>query len=172
MNRDFGVPAEAQSVGTPSAGAAAPPAEEMQTLKELLAIMHEHDLDALKVTVGDKLFELVRREAGITVLPASTPPGSAAPAAPPPAAGSPAATAATKKITAPLVGVFYRSPSPDTEPFVKVGDRVERGHVLCILEAMKLFNEITSDYDGVIARIIPENGELVSLGQEMFWIEP
>ncbi len=171
MNRDFGVPAEGQSAGTPSGGAAAPEAQETQTLKALLAIMHEHDLDALKITVGGKLFELVRREAGITV-PASTAAGSGAPAASAPAAGNPAATSATKKITAPLVGVFYRSPSPDTEPFVKVGDRVERGQVLCILEAMKLFNEITSDYDGVIARIIPENGELVSLGQEMFWIEP
>jgi acetyl-CoA carboxylase biotin carboxyl carrier protein len=70
------------------------------------------------------------------------------------------------------VGVFYRSPSPDAEAYVKVGDRVEAGQVVCILEAMKLFNEITSDHAGVVTRIIPENGELVSLGQELFWIEP
>ena len=150
--------------------------DETQTLKDLLEIMHEHDLDALKVKVGDKVFELVRREAGITVLPAG---GAAAPAAPAdvpaaaaPAAGAPAASARTKKVTAPLVGVFYQSPSPDAEAYVKVGDRVEAGQVLCILEAMKLFNEITSDYAGVVTRIIPENGELVSLGQELFWIEP
>jgi len=150
--------------------------DETQTLKDLLEIMHEHDLDALKVKVGDKVFELVRREAGITVLPASG--GAAVPGASevgvPTAGGAsaPASSANVKKVTAPLVGVFYRSPSPDAESYVKVGDRVEAGQVLCILEAMKLFNEITSDHAGVVTRIIPENGELVSLGQELFWIEP
>jgi len=150
--------------------------DETQTLKDLLEIMHEHDLDALKVKVGDKVFELVRREAGITVLPASG--GAAVPGASEggvPAAGgapTPASSANVKKVTAPLVGVFYRSPSPDAEAYVKVGDRVEAGQVLCVLEAMKLFNEITSDHAGVVTRIIPENGELVSLGQELFWIEP
>ncbi len=149
-------------------------ASETQTLKELLEIMHEHDLDALKVKVGDKIFELVRRESGISVLPMGA---AGMPAAQPAAmatagAGAPVAPANVKKVTAPLVGVFYQSPAPDAEPFVKVGDRVEVGQVLCILEAMKLFNEITSDYAGVVTRIIPENGELVSLGQEMFWIEP
>lgn len=144
---------------------------ETQTLKDLLDIMHEHDLDALKVKVGDKIFELVRREGGITVLPQA--PGGESAAAPPLSGAAPAqAPANVKKVTAPLVGVFYQSPSPDAEPFVKAGDRVEPGQVLCILEAMKLFNEITSDYAGVVTRIIPENGELVSLGQEMFWIEP
>lgn len=144
---------------------------ETQTIKDLLEIMHEHDLDALKVKVGDKIFELVRREGGITVLPAAggQPAGPAATAT---AAASTQAPPNVKKVTAPLVGVFYRAPSPDAEPFVDVGDRVEPGQVLCILEAMKLFNEITSDYAGVVTRIIPENGELVSLGQEMFWIEP
>jgi len=143
---------------------------ETQTIKDLLEIMHEHDLDALKVKVGEKIFELVRREGGITVMPPATVPSAGGPAAP---AGQSAETSSNvKKVTAPLVGVFYRSSSPDNEPFVKIGDRVEAGQVLCILEAMKLFNEITSDYAGLVVRIIPENGELVSLGQEMFWIEP
>ncbi|HEY9180764.1 MAG TPA: acetyl-CoA carboxylase biotin carboxyl carrier protein [Candidatus Baltobacteraceae bacterium] len=150
--------------------------DETQTLKDLLEIMHEHDLDALKVKVGDKVYELVRREAGITVLPGAgaVPAAAAAPeaAAAPSGASAPAASANVKKVTAPLVGVFYRSPSPDAESYVKVGDRVEAGQVLCILEAMKLFNEITSDHAGIVTRIIPENGELVSLGQELFWIEP
>ena len=148
---------------------------ETQTIQDLLEIMHEHDLDALKVKVGEKIFELVRREGGIAMMPAGAmPPGGTASAAgaAPAAPGTPQASASAKKVTAPLVGVFYRSASPDAEPFVKVGDRVEPGQVLCILEAMKLFNEINSDYAGVVARIIPENGELVSLGQEMFWIEP
>jgi acetyl-CoA carboxylase biotin carboxyl carrier protein len=82
------------------------------------------------------------------------------------------AAANTKKVTAPIIGVFYRSAAPGAEVFVEVGDRVEVGQVLCILEAMKLMNEITSDYAGIIRRILPENGALVSLGEEMFWIEP
>lgn len=152
--------------------------EETETLKDLLEIMHEHDLDALKVKVGDKIFELVRREGGITVLPGAGAAVAGAPAADGTAAAvgggaaSSTASANVKKVTAPLVGVFYSSPSPDAEAYVKVGDRVEAGQVLCILEAMKLFNEITSDHAGVVTRIIPENGELVSLGQELFWIEP
>jgi len=152
--------------------------QESETIKHLLEIMHEHDLDALKVKVGDQIFELVRREGGVTFVPsgAAMPGSSPVPSAPAGAASSggstPVAGANVKKVTAPLVGVFYRSPSPDAESFVNVGDRVEPGQVLCILEAMKLFNEITSDHGGVVTRIIPENGELVSLGQEMFWIEP
>jgi acetyl-CoA carboxylase biotin carboxyl carrier protein len=146
---------------------------ETQTIKDLLDIMHEHDLDALKVKVGERIFELVRREGGITVVPGNAAIPAGAPAAgPAPTTSTVQGSATAKKVTAPLVGVFYRSPSPDSEPFVKVGDRVEPGQVLCILEAMKLFNEITSDHAGVVTRIIPENGELVSLGQEMFWIEP
>ena len=148
---------------------------ETQTLRDLLEIMHEHDLDALKVKVGDKIFELVRREGGIAVMPSAGPVGvSAVPVAAAGGAGVAgiSAPANVKRVIAPLVGVFYSAASPDAEPFVKIGDRVEAGQVLCILEAMKLFNEITSDYAGIVTRIIPENGELVSLGQEMFWIEP
>ena len=84
----------------------------------------------------------------------------------------PSIAANAKKVAAPIIGVFYRSPAPGAESFVEVGDRVEVGQVLCILEAMKLMNEITSDYAGVVRRILPENGALVSLGEEMFWIEP
>lgn len=147
--------------------------DETQTLKDLLAIMHEHDLDALKVKVGDKVYELVRREPGIVVAGAPAVSGvSGAVQSGAQTASAPPAGANVKKVIAPLVGVFYESPSPDAEPFVKIGDRVEAGQVVCILEAMKLFNEITTDHAGIVTRIIPENGELVSLGQEMFWIEP
>jgi acetyl-CoA carboxylase biotin carboxyl carrier protein len=143
--------------------------DEAETIQSLLDIMHEHDLDRIKVKVGDAYYELVRREPGAQVvapLAISTPapsadPGGSAPAAPPPN---------VKRVTAPLTGVFYRASSPDAEAFVQVGDRVDNGTVLCILEAMKLFNEIQSDYAGSIVRIIPENGELVSQGDELFWI--
>jgi acetyl-CoA carboxylase biotin carboxyl carrier protein len=75
------------------------------------------------------------------------------------------------KVSAPLTGVFYRASSPDSPPFVEAGARVEIGDVLCVLEAMKLFNEIQSDYAGTIVRVVPGNGELVSQGEDLFWIE-
>jgi len=129
--------------------------EEQQTLKELLEIMHENDLDAIKVKVGDAIYELVRREPGsaTAAAPLAAPAAAAGSSAPAPAA--PAASPNVKKVTAPLVGVFYRSAAPDAEAFVNQGDRVETGQVMCILEAMKLFNEITSDFSGIVTRIIP-----------------
>ncbi len=146
--------------------------EESETIHSLLDIMHEHDLDRIKVKVGDAVYELVRREAGAQIVaPAIGAGGYAAPSASE-AASAPVAPSNVKRVTAPLTGVFYRSSSPDAEPFVNLGDRVEVGSVLCILEAMKLFNEIQSDYSGSIARVIPENGELVSQGDELFWIAP
>ncbi len=144
--------------------------EESETIHSLLDIMHEHDLDRIKVKVGDAVYELVRREAGAAIV-AAAPAAGATPAAPSDGANV-AAPPNVKRVTAPLTGVFYRSSSPDAEPFVAIGDRIDTGSVLCILEAMKLFNEIQSDYAGVIMRIIPENGELVSQGDELFWIAP
>jgi acetyl-CoA carboxylase biotin carboxyl carrier protein len=82
------------------------------------------------------------------------------------------ADANVTKVLAPLTGVFYRASSPDAPAYVDVGDRVEAGDVLCVLEAMKLFNEIQSDDAGTIVRIVPGNGELVSQGEELFWIGP
>jgi acetyl-CoA carboxylase biotin carboxyl carrier protein len=147
--------------------------DETETIASLLEIMHEHDLDRIKVKVGDAVYELVRREAGAQIIaPASAAPVAAAHAAPSAAGGAPVAPPNVKRVTAPLTGVFYRSSSPDAESFVNQGDRVEVGDVICILEAMKLFNEIQSDYAGTILRIIPENGELVSQGEELFWITP
>jgi len=75
-------------------------------------------------------------------------------------------------VTAPLVGTFYRSPSPDAPFFVEVGDKVSKGQVLCIIEAMKLMNEIESDADGVVARILVENAHPVEYGEPLFLIEP
>jgi acetyl-CoA carboxylase biotin carboxyl carrier protein len=75
-------------------------------------------------------------------------------------------------ITSPIVGTFYRGPSPDTEPYAKVGDTVEVGTILCILEAMKLMNEIPSDCAGEIVRIYVENGRPVEYAQKLFAIRP
>ncbi|HVN69996.1 MAG TPA: biotin/lipoyl-containing protein [Candidatus Binatia bacterium] len=140
--------------------------QETETLRELLEIMREHDLDTIKVKLGDAVYELSRRsEAGI-----AAPQYAAAPVASEPRGGADGANAT--KVLAPLTGVFYRAASPDATAYVEVGDRVEAGSVLCVLEAMKLFNEIQSDYAGTIVRVVPENGELVSQGDELFWIEP
>ena len=74
-------------------------------------------------------------------------------------------------VKCPLVGVFYAAPSPDDEPFVRVGTQVKKGDVLCIVEAMKLMNEIVAEQDGVISEICVENGEVVEYGQPLFYFE-
>ncbi|MCS7163726.1 MAG: acetyl-CoA carboxylase biotin carboxyl carrier protein [Thermodesulfovibrio sp.] len=74
-------------------------------------------------------------------------------------------------VTSPLVGTFYRSSSPDSAPFVEVGTRVEKGQVLCIIEAMKIMNEIESDVSGVVKKILVENGQPVEYGEPLFLIE-
>lgn len=75
-------------------------------------------------------------------------------------------------VTSPIVGTFYRSPSPDAPPFVEVGTKVKKGQVLCIIEAMKLMNEIESEIDGVVVRILVENGQPVEYGEPLFLLEP
>ena len=74
-------------------------------------------------------------------------------------------------ITSPIVGTFYRAASPESPPFVNVGDRISKGKVLCIIEAMKLMNEIESDVDGVIAKIYPSNGQPVEYGEKLFAVK-
>ncbi len=146
---------------------------ERDALGKMLDIMHEHDLDALTVRVGKSTYELVRRaEAHLTVAVPPTAENTGQGAAGAAALHGQLAGAHFKKVTAPIIGVFYTAPAPGAEPFVEVGSQVEVGQVLCILEAMKLMNEITSDYAGTVQRILPENGALVSLGEELFWIEP
>jgi acetyl-CoA carboxylase biotin carboxyl carrier protein len=147
-------------------------AADRAALEAMAAIVREYDLDALTVRVGDATYELIVRPeaAPVATAPETAPAAAAAPVGMPPARPAPGPGA--KRILAPIIGVFYNAPAPGAEPFVNVGDRVVVGQVLCILEAMKLMNEITSDYAGVVRRILPENGSLVSLGEEMFWIEP
>ena len=105
---------------------------------------------------------------------ASAPPASApAPAAAPAAASAPSGPpAGSHVVTSPIVGTFYSAPSPDANPFVEVGSRVKKGQVLCIIEAMKLMNEIESDADGVVAEIYPQNAQAVEFGEPLFAIRP
>lgn len=113
---------------------------------------------------------------------AAAPQAVAAPAAPAPsAAEAPAAKATepeapansnTEEIKAPMIGTFYRSSGPDKDPFVKVGDRVEKGQVVCIIEAMKLFNEIESDISGTIVKVLADDSSPVEYDQPLFVVEP
>jgi acetyl-CoA carboxylase biotin carboxyl carrier protein len=156
--------------------------DEASRIRALGEIAAEFDLDAIRVRTGEVEIEIVRRDPTVHAAPiAYLPQAGQAPAAPPAAdpaapAGSGSSPAAlprgARAVQAPVVGVFYRAASPGSDPFVDVGRRVKVGEVLCILEAMKLMNEITADVAGTVVRIIPENGELVSLGQDLFWIEP
>jgi acetyl-CoA carboxylase biotin carboxyl carrier protein len=97
------------------------------------------------------------------------------PLEPPTASGAPSETEGTDKlieVTSPMVGTFYRAPAPDAPPYVEVGARVGQGTVLCIIEAMKLMNEMESEVEGTIAKILAENAQPVEYGQVLFVIDP
>jgi acetyl-CoA carboxylase biotin carboxyl carrier protein len=100
--------------------------------------------------------------------PRTEPPASGAPAVPP----VPEVEAGLHVVASPIVGTFYRAPNPDAEPFVKTGDSVEKGATLCIVEAMKLMNEIEADAAGTIVEIYPKNGQPVEFGEKLFAIRP
>ncbi len=111
------------------------------------------------------------------VAEAEASPAAAAPAEEAPAAAAEAAAeddlpAGAHVMNSPIVGTFYRSPSPDAAPFVEIGDQVDQGEVVCIVEAMKLMNEIEADVGGSILRIFPQNGQPVEFGERLFAIKP
>jgi acetyl-CoA carboxylase biotin carboxyl carrier protein len=107
---------------------------------------------------------------GAASAPTATAPVVSAPAAAPAPAADP--DAGLSIVKSPIVGTFYDAPSPGSEPFVKVGDKVEVGTVLCIVEAMKLMNEIESEFAGEVVRVIPAVGQPVEYGQALFAIKP
>ena len=123
-----------------------------------------------------------KSQAVVTTVAAAPSPGAvAAPAeavpAPAAADGSAAAPVAVEDenlqaITSPIVGTFYRAPNPDAEPYAKVGDYVEKGQTLCIVEAMKLMNEIECDVSGTIVKVLPENAQPVEYGEQLFMVRP
>ena len=155
---------------------------EIQQIEQLLQFMTEHNLEEFEYSSGDLRIRLRKPSTGVVVAaprvvaaPEIIVPGSVeAPNVS--SGGTPAPEARSTEdlhlVKSPIVGTFYESPSPGTEAFVKVGTYVETGKTLCIVEAMKLMNEIESDATGEIIRIFVENGQPVEYGQPLFGIRP
>ena len=130
---------------------------ELETLFQLMDRFSRSDLSALEWRQGEDAVVLKRE---MTAAPAAVP---AVQASAPSSNAAPAEDDA-ELVTAPMVGTYYAAASPDEAPFVKVGQKVNKGDVLCILEAMKMMSEITAQYDGVVAEILAENGQAVGFG--------
>lgn len=133
-------------------------------INQLSKILKDQGLTEIEVEI-DNMKIKVRKEA-MTV--SAAPVASATPAA---QAAAPAAESNHHKVKSPMVGTFYKSSSPDSAPFVKVGDRVAKGQTLCIIEAMKLMNEFPSDVDGEVLEICASDSEAISFGQVIFKIK-
>jgi len=138
---------------------------DLRKLKKLIDLVEESGVAELELTEGEEKIRIVKGGAQ-TREPAYAPLAASAPLT------SPAAPVATAPqghtVTSPMVGTFYRCPTPGTKPFIEIGDTVKKGQTICIIEAMKLMNEIEADADGVIKEILVENGEPVEYGEPLF----
>jgi len=157
---------------------------DLRKLKTLIELVQESGIAELEVTEGEEKVRITRTVANtmqpvmqyaapmMAAMPAAAP--IAAPVAVAPAAAAPAAAPAEPEghaVKSPMVGTFYRSSAPGAKPFVEVGSTVSVGETLCIIEAMKLMNEIESDKAGVVKAVLVESGQAVEYGQPMFVIE-
>ncbi len=159
---------------------------DLNYVKKLVKLLSESNVDEIEIEEDGKKVRLVKRASSVQAPSAPAPAiartlqegGVPAPAAPTPlhlvtSAATPAAASSPQyhEIKSPIVGTFYRSPAPDAAPFVQVGSQIEPGAVLCIVEAMKLMNEIEADVAGKIAKIMVENGQPVEYDQTLFLVE-
>ena len=147
---------------------------DLRKLKTLIDLVQNSGISELEISEGEEKIRIAKH---LTAAPATTMvsmPAAAAPVAMSPAPSFPAEAAPAKAeghiMKAPMVGTFYRASSPDASPFVEVGQTVKEGDTLCVIEAMKLMNEIEADISGVIKAIQVENGQAVEFGQPMFVI--
>ena len=151
----------------------------LDDIKKILDLVREHDLAELEIEQDGLKVRVRKAGREVTVVPASIPlapaPVAAAPVAVPPPAQAPGPAADVETaavdlavIKSPIVGTFYRAPEPTAPNFVEIGDVVKKGQVLCIIEAMKLMNDITSEADGEITAIYVENGKPVQFGDRLF----
>ncbi|QKV51849.1 acetyl-CoA carboxylase biotin carboxyl carrier protein [Comamonas antarctica] len=149
---------------------------DLRKLKTLIDLVSESNVSELEITEAEGKVRIVKSEGKIVQQYVAAPvaaPVAAAPAAAP-AAELPAPAAAAESghvVKSPMVGTFYRSSSPGAKPFVDVGTEVKEGDTICIIEAMKILNEIEADKSGKITRILGENGQAVEYGQPLFVIE-
>lgn len=147
---------------------------DLRKIKKLIELLEESGLAELEIHEGEESVRLSR--------PGTAPPAAAVAPAPPPKpdaapAEQPAESGADELpdgeiMRSPMVGTFYDAPNPDSEPFVTEGQRVSRGDTLCLVEAMKMFNQIESEYDGTVAAILVESGQPVEFDQPLFVIRP
>ena len=150
---------------------------DLRKLKKLIDLVQESGIGEIEITEGEEKVRICRQAPGgapmmmapgMQPMTYAAPPGAApaaAPAAPPPPEPK------GHQLKSPMVGTFYRAPSPGAPPFVEVGQSVTKGQTLCIIEAMKLLNEIESDASGTVKAILVENGQPVEYGQPLFTIE-
>jgi acetyl-CoA carboxylase biotin carboxyl carrier protein len=149
---------------------------DLRKLKTLIDLVSESGISELEVTEGEGKVRIVKNAPPVYVQQPSYAPQITAQAPMHAPGGAPEAYAAAPVpaapqghvVTSPMVGTFYRAPSPGADPFVQVGDSVKEGQTICIIEAMKLLNEIESDQTGVVKEILVENGQAVEYGQPLF----
>jgi acetyl-CoA carboxylase biotin carboxyl carrier protein len=151
---------------------------DLRKLKKLIDLVQESGIGEIEITEGEERVRIARG-GQVSVAPLAAAPAPAAPApvaaavAPAPAAAAAAAAPEAAPgepghtVKSPMVGTFYRAPSPEAKPFVAVGDTVKEGQTLCVIEAMKLMNEIEADAAGVVKAILVENGQPVEYGQAL-----
>jgi len=157
---------------------------DLRKLKTLIDLVSESNVSELEITEAEGKVRIVKSAgvamvapmampAPVAVAPAAAAPVAAAPAAAPAAAAAEAAPAAPAghAVKSPMVGTFYRSSSPGAKSFVEVGSQVKEGETICIIEAMKILNEIEADKSGTITQILAENGQAVEYGAPLFIIE-
>ncbi|OEY65682.1 acetyl-CoA carboxylase biotin carboxyl carrier protein [Marinobacter sp. X15-166B] len=147
---------------------------DIRKIKKLIELLDESDVEELEIHEGDDSVRISRRreQSGAPVMAhysAPAPQPAAAPVAAEPATAAPAAPAG-HTVNSPMVGTFYRSPSPTSAPFVEVGQSVKAGDVICIVEAMKMMNQIEADKSGTITEILVENGQPVEFDQPLIVI--
>jgi len=151
---------------------------ELEQIRELIGLMKENDLSEVRIIEGEKRLLLKRgKDQAPVVSMAPVAPVAAMPAVSAPAPAQAVAPAAAPKaegptINSPMVGTFYSAPAPDAEPYVRVGDHVNPDTVVCIVEAMKVMNEIKAEMAGTIERITVKNGQAVEFGQPLFSVKP
>ena len=150
---------------------------DLRKLKKLIDLVQESGIAELEITEGEEKVKIVK--GGAVVVSSAAPalmaqpaapaaPGAPGPAQTPPPATEPEPGQEGHVVKAPMVGTFYRSPSPDAKPFIEVGQAVKEGDTICIIEAMKLMNEIEADASGVVKAVLVENGQPVEYGQPLF----